>query len=499
MVLVVDAGTTELRCVLFDQAGRVAGSVGAPWPYRADSVGPGGPQELDLDRAWDLLPGLVARCAAEAGTSARDISAVAVTGQRQALVFLDSDGRCLYAGTNADTRAVFEGGAIDEEFADRVLSTTGHAPSMLLAPAKMRFLRNQRPDAYAKIATVFALADWLAWKLTGVAANEMTLAGEAGLLDIAKRGWCAGLLEDLDVPFAASGTLVEPGTVVGDVLDAASGATGIPAGAPVVAAGADTQCGLVGMGVVDPSQVGVVAGWSAPVQMVTSEPELPSSPVAWAGLSTLRDRWVLECSAGDAGNSYRWLADTAFGGGDEAYAEMDRLASEVPAGSDGTVALLGPGRMDMSAVGLTHGGFLFPVPVAFGGAGKGQLARSALECVAYAIRANLDQVQEVSRDGSPAADVTIGGGMVRTGSFAQIQASVLGRPILVSPASNVTAAGAFMCATAALDRGTDVEDLSRAARSSLVAVEPDPVLASEYDGFYESWLQAADHVAGLPF
>ena len=68
---------------------------------------------------------------------ADEIAAVAATSQRQAVVFLDSDGHELYAGPNLDLRAVFEGAAIDDELRDRVYRTTGHLPSFFFTAAKL--------------------------------------------------------------------------------------------------------------------------------------------------------------------------------------------------------------------------------------------------------------------------------------------------------------------------------------------------------------------------
>ena len=44
--------------------------------------------------------------------------------------------------------------------------------------------------------------------------------------------------------------VLEPGTVMGEVTTAAATETGLAAGTPVVVGGADTQLGLVGIGVV---------------------------------------------------------------------------------------------------------------------------------------------------------------------------------------------------------------------------------------------------------
>ena len=268
-VVVLDAGTTRPRCVLFSRDGTVAAERAAKWVYVPPEDGSTLAKEFDLGRMWSDFSDMIAACLQDAGAVSSQVAAAAVTSQRQSVVFMDAEGRELYAGPNSDLRAVFAGAAMDEEMGDRIYRTTGHTPSMLLAPAKLRWMRDNRPEAYGRITTVFTLADWLVWKLTGVAANELTLAGESGLLDIAGRGWCSALLSDLDLGYIPKQRLVRPGTIVGTVV---GGEYGPPEGIPVVAAGADTQCGLLGMGVTEPEQVGVVAGWSVPVQMVTAEP-----------------------------------------------------------------------------------------------------------------------------------------------------------------------------------------------------------------------------------
>ena len=65
--------------------------------------------------------------------------------------------------------------------------------------------------------------------------------------------------------------LVRAGTIVGYVTPSGAIDTGLLPGTPVAVAGADTQCGLLGMGILDNHQVGIVAGWTTPLQMVTEK------------------------------------------------------------------------------------------------------------------------------------------------------------------------------------------------------------------------------------
>ena len=492
-VAVLDAGTSSIRCFVFDGSGRIVASRSAGWMFTTEDDASPYAREFDTAWLWGSLRGLLEGALKDSAASPDQVAAVTATSQRQAVVFLDAGGEPVHAGPNLDLRAVFEGGAIDEEMGKEVYETTGHAPSFLLAPAKLRWFQNHRPEAYGRITTVLPLADWVLHKLSGATASEPSLAAEAGLLDIATRGWCSDLLSAIGVPENSNVPLVPAGSVIGDVV---SKETGLPTGTPVAVAGADTQCGLLGMGTVRAGQAGVVAGWSVPLQLVTTRPVLSLEARTWAGCHLTDGLWTLESSAGDAGNSYRWLADTFWGELENPYQQMDQAAAEVPPGADGAVAYLVPPRMDMSRVGMRRGGFLFPVPLTVTDLGRGHLTRAALEGIAFAVRANLEQAEELL--GAAALGVTVGGGMTRTATWVRVLANVLGRPLRVSPAPGVTAVGAYLCVATALGEFASLVEAGSSVASLLLTVEPDPSITSEYEDLYQHWLETAGRLDGFP-
>lgn len=495
-VLVLDAGTTSGRCLLFDRNGTVVASAARAWTLSAGRDESPYAREFDPVDLWETIRRLIAECVGRAGRSAQDISAVSATSQRQAVVFLDDAGRELYAGPNTDLRALFEGAAIDDEMRARVYRTTGHLPSFLFAPAKLRWFQLHRPEAYGRIASVLTLADWLLWRLTGVLAAEPTLAGEAGLLDINRRDHCSDMLADLGLLSNDHIPLVESGTVVGGVSGGAAQQTGLRTGMPVAAAGADTQCGLLAMDVTAPGQVGIVAGWSCPVQMVTGAPALSDDPRTWAGCHLYRTAWVAESTAGDAGHSYDWLAGTMGKIGPSGLAEMEHLAAGVPIGSDGVAAFLGQSRMDMGNVGLRAGGLVFPVPLTFDEVGQGHLARACLEATAYAIRANLEQIEQIA--GLPCLNLAVGGGMSRSETFLRILTNVLDRELRASNEPNVSALGAFRCAMVALGEYADVQEAGKGSVPRTRRLDPDTAESAEYEELFQQWCRMAAGLEDIP-
>ena len=446
-------------------------------------------REFDLSRLWSTVAGLIQRCLAEPAIDGREVVVVTATGQRQAVVFMGDGDEELYAGPNSDARALFEGGAIDSEMGDRVYRTTGHFPSFLFTLAKLRCLERQDSSRFKKIRLVLTLADWIIWRLTGQAVSEPTLANEAGLLDVRDRQWCTGLMADLGLNPGLP-TLVDAGTMVGRISAKAAKETGLEAGTVVAVSGADTQCGLLGLGLSSAGQAGIVAGWSAPVQYLTDEPIFHDEMRTWTGCYLIPGLSVVESSAGDLGNAYRWTAETFFKGGDSAFGMMDDLAATVPVGAEGTRALFGPPRMDMVRLGLKTGGVLFPVPIAYEDPSPANVARAALESIAYAIKGNLRQAEDVV--GAAARTVAVGGGMTRTRAFTRILADVIGREIRVSATPDVSALGAYLCAQVALGELGSLSEAAATGLDRLTVTEPDPADASEYEYRFEQWLRMAD-------
>ena len=488
LIVVVDAGSTRIRCFVFDEKGGVVVRRSAPWSYLDSGTTSPYARELDAEGVWKSMARLIAECLGQSRVEASRVAAITVTSQRQGVVFFDREMRVLYAGPNIDLRAVFEGAAIDDEMGERVFETTGRLPSFLFAPAKLRWFMQHEPDVYARIDRVATLADWLRWELSGELVSEVTLAAEAGLVDVRERRWCTPLLEELGIRPSGGVPVERAGTVVGEIRPEAADLAGLPPGIPVVVSPADTQCGLLGLGVGRPGQVGIVAGWSIPLLMLTSEPVFDSGRRTWTGCYAEDGLWSLESTCGDAGNAYGWLADTMWAGEARPLDRMDRATRGVQPGSEGVLAFLGPPRMDMSRIGLRPGGFVFPVPITFGGIGREHMARAVLESMAFAVRANLEQLESVS--GIPADAVALGGGMTAASTWVEMLPDVLGRPVQVSSEPDVTAAGARVTAEAALDGVDSLVGHAGSAAASRT-IEPRSVESAEYEYHYMRWTEMA--------
>jgi len=87
--------------------------------------------------------------------------------------------------------------------------------------------KKMRPDIYEKADRLLFIAELFGYFLTGKMYNEYTFASTGQVLDAKKRDWDFALMEKLGLRTDLFGELVEPGTIIGDLLPEVSEETGL--------------------------------------------------------------------------------------------------------------------------------------------------------------------------------------------------------------------------------------------------------------------------------
>ena len=231
VTLVLDLGSSRLRCTLVPLDGGDSIEVSrAPYPVTDDRAG-------TLAHAYNprLLRERLLRVLAQGAQAAgpRNVAGITVTAQRLATCFFDANLATLSAGANNDTRAVFQGGGMDDAHGALIYRMTGHLPSMLFTPARYAWWQESRPRTAQRIAKTAGLDAWAALQLTGTLAETRLGLAESGLLDVTSGKPAGGLLERLGVPLGLLPDVLSPDAVVGQLTAEAAEATGLPRTTPV--------------------------------------------------------------------------------------------------------------------------------------------------------------------------------------------------------------------------------------------------------------------------
>ena len=484
----LDAGGGGGRCLLVETEGGRVTTVFRPWTHRPAPGTGGWGYDLDLERCWSLLAEATREAMGWVGATPEQVLAVAATSMRHTTVVIDRRGQAILATPNRDARAAAEGMQLAAERGAEFHQRTGHWPSPILAAARLRWLATNVPDELEQALAFLSFSDWIAYRLCGQIAAEPSQAGETLLFGLEARDWDWDLIDGLGLPRRLFPPLRQPGTRLGGLGEGAADALGLKPGVPVAVGGADTQCGLLGVGAVAPGQMGAIAGTTTPVQLVVDRPLLDPEARMWTGHHIVPELWVLESNAGSTGEAAAWFAGAFYPDAPRPLDVFSAEAAKSPPGALGILSTVGADVMNARNMGLPIGNLtLTHMMAADDPSRRRHLARAILEGLAYALRANAEQMLSVAGIEQPA--LALAGGMSSSHLWTQIVSDVLNVPVRVSVTTEATALGAAMCAGvgagAFRDLAEGAEVLGRAGRGH----SPDAQQARIYQGLYADWAQ----------
>ncbi|MFX1564839.1 MAG: FGGY-family carbohydrate kinase [Promethearchaeota archaeon] len=503
--LTIDFGTSGIKCMVFSQKGKVLARQFRSIQY-VDTEGLFGiGKEFDAPAAWHMICEMIPRALKEAHSQPNDIVSIATTSQRHGAVFLDKEGEVIYAGPNLDARGVFMQDSVIKGLEDSC-PPTGCWPPLLYSLCRLLWFKRERPDQFARICHALAISDWLVYQLTGEVTTDSTQASNTQLMDIRSSHWSSEILEMAGLSSELLPDITDSGTSVGKVTPAASKSTGLSTNSQVGIGGADTQCALLGSGAIESGDIGVVAGNTGPVQLVTSEPIIDSNNCLWTGRFFFPDKWVLEANSGPNGSVLNWFIQNIIaplnpelsGPTDHAFTLVETLAAQAPVGSNDTIALLGPQIMDARDMTTVRPSFfLFPPPTspAVTPTSIKEVSRALFENICYAARTNIEQIQTMAN--CQIEKCVVAGGLTRSDFWRQMLANVTGLSIRSGQVVEASSLGAAICAATA----AEVYDSLTTAMHQMVKMrpnlEPQEDVHNQYKTYFTRWQTLYNQSANL--
>ncbi len=483
-VLALDQGTTSSRAIVFDAQGRPCAVAQQEFPQ-------GYPQpgwvEHDPETLWRTQAEVAVAALAQAGVAAREVAAVGIANQRETTLLWDRA-----SGAAVAPAIVWQ----DRRTADRcaALRAAGREPAirartgLVLDPyfsaTKLAWLLDNNPTLRARAAAgelAFGTVDtWLAWKLTGGAIHvtDASNAARTMLYDLHENAWSDALLAEFDIPRALLPQVVDSSGVIGRV-------TAIPelAGISIAALVGDQQGALAGQACFSAGLAKNTYGTGCFLLMHTGDAPHASSGGLLTTVAARRNgrlSYALEGGVFVGGAVVQWLRDEL--GLVKHAADIEALAASAP-DAGGVVfvpafAGLGAPHWDPYARGALFG--------LTRGTTAAHIARAALEAVALQV---VDLAAALEHDaGAPLAELRVDGGAATNNLLLQLQADLLGRPVVRPAITETTALGAAYfagIATGVWSGEAEVASLWRAERRFEPAMP-----AGEADAIKERWQEA---------
>ena len=454
----LDQGTTSTRFIVFDRGGRIVSI--AQEEHEQIYPSPGW-VEHDPEEIWRRTQDVIRRALEQKILKPSDLAAIGITNQRETTILWNrATGQVI---SNAivwqDTRV--EGMVADFSKSggpDRFRAKTGLPLSTYFSALKIRWLLENVKDARKQAdqgELLFGTVDtFLLWHLTGgknggVHLTDVTNASRTQLMNLATLDWNPEILAAFDVPRSILPQIVSSSELYGEAKLACI------AGTKIAGVLGDQQAALFGQTCFRPGEAKNTYGTGCFMLMNTGERAVPSTcgllTTVGYKLGTQPAIYALEGSVAITGALVQWMRDNL--GLIEKSSDIESLARTVrdnggiyfvPAFS----GLYAPyWRTDARGViaGLTRF------------AGKGHLARAALEATAYQTREVLEAMEKDSE--IHLFSLRTDGGMVENELLMQFQADILNISVQRPVIRETTALGAAYAAGLAVGYYTDFDDL----------------------------------------
>jgi gluconokinase len=451
LVLAVDVGSSSVRASVFDGEGRAVRALVARRHYGLRTTMDGA-AEANADELLGYVEECIDEVVASLSRLKLRVQAVAFDTFWHSLLGVERDGSpATTVLTWADVRSVDASASLRSRLdADAVHERTGAGLYANFLPAKLLWLSETSPEAFARSSHWMSLGEYLYLKLFGGLRVSISMASATGLFDQHRCVWDDELLRLLQVDLDQLSPIAEFSAAFPELVDRYANRWLSLAQVPWYLPAGDGACNNIGSGGVDESRAVVMVGTSGAIRVVRRRDSFQVPKGLWSYRVDAR-RIVQGGALSAGGNVFAWLAHTLSATDPE---DLEDALNQIPPDSHGLTVLpflageRSPGwhaEARAAIVGLT----LASTPP--------QIARAMLEAVAFRFGLVFSILcQEIGEVGGI---IGSGVGLVHSPAWMQIMADVLDRPITVSGVEEATSRGAALLALEALGHLKDVATL----------------------------------------
>jgi rhamnulokinase len=371
---------------------------------------------------------------------------------------------------------------------EELFRRTGMALLPINTSLQLLSLRLARNPVLDYAATMLMMPDLFAHFLTGRKCCERTNAISTQLLDPVTNAWCEEIVERLDLPWSLLPELVDPGTVVGELLGSVREATGLKSGVVIAPCTHDTASAVAAVPGVGSDWAFLSCGTWSVVGTLTSD--VVTTPRAYAAgvfnELTIQSRFLCRNIIG------LWLlqqvrAAWMRAGESYSYDEIVKLAAQAPENGP----LINPDAprfhapQDMQIAIQQYcaetGQAVPRLP--------GETARCIMESLAFAYRRWLDEIAVLS--GRSFRVLHMVGGGSKNALLCQLTANASGLAVLAGP-SEATVAGNVMVQALAKGIVRTPQELRDVIRRSSELVEYKPQDTARYQRRFDQYLRMVE-------
>lgn len=435
-LLGIDVGTTGTKTILFRQDGQIIGQAYRGYPIHTPQVSF---CEQDPQDWWNAVCETVKEVSCDPAIR-QNIVAISMSTQGGTTVFLDESNSVIRpAIVWNDKRCTEELADMQKDKPDLdVYRICGWRESAAMPALQCRWLKKHEPENFAKVAKVLGVPDYLALRMTGNVAVDISNAGICRFVDIEKRTYNQEILDYAGVTQDMMPSVLPSAAPIGKLTTEAAKAMNLPMDVLLVSGAHDQYAVSLGAGACKDGDILIGSGTSWVITSLSDGPDfasglaqsVPAVPGMWGSLRSL--------SSG--GICLEWWRKNLTVDEDGSILSYDRINEEVTArkaAEEGLFFFPFAGLCDDRAnfkkatflgLDLSHDRF--------------HLARAVMESVVFQILWMMESFRaKPSEDG-----IILAGGASKSKIWSQMLADISGLPVRIPATADLACVGAAVMA-----------------------------------------------------
>jgi gluconokinase len=493
-IISVDIGTSHVKAMLYSNRSGIIGEESEH--YETYYPGPD-LVEQDPDEIFAATLQVIRRLVESSKVAAKDITTLVFAGIVQSLIAVDKNGNALSRALNwADRRSMAQNSHLKTRMdAEVVKQRTGCTLHPMYFPSRLLWFRQEAPDVVRRTERFISIKEFILQRLFGVKQVDYSIASATGIWNMQSKDWDQELLAEIGISMNRFSECVETNTFLAKgIKNPYAAQIGLLEGTPGVIGAFDGGLAHLGSLGIDPNRMSLTGSTGAALRRLIASPRIIPGSEAWCYYLT-EGNWLLGGVLHDSGNVLKWFVDRmmpAVENDEDAYLQLDKLASETPAGADGLFFIphLGGERCPHyhpDAKGLIYG-------LTFSH-GLNHMVRAMMEGLSY----NLYSVYRMlAPDLKP--ELVVSGGILKSPTWLKILANSFQRTLWLSKIKETTAWGAVMLAlkaTGAVQNYHELDDFLLPSENQEPEAGTGKIYQDLLAGYDQLYLQMYDTASHL--
>jgi len=469
----VDLGTSAVKLLLMDGAGKIAKIVSKEYPLYFPNPGWSEQKPEDwFEQTMEGLKELLSEC------DKSQVAGISFGGQMHGLVILDKDDNVIRPALLwNDGRTYEECDYLNNVIGkDKLSEYTANISFTGFTAPKILWIKNKEPENFAKIEKIMLPKDYIAYKLSGVHCTDVSDASGMLTFDVKNRCWSKEMIEICGIKESQLAKVYESYETVGTVLPAIAEELGIPTTCKVVAGAGDNAAAAVGTGTVGDGMCNISLGTSGTI-FISSEKFGVDENNALHSFAHADGHYHLMGCMLSAASCNKWWMDEIIGTTD--YAAEQKAIDELGENHVYFLPYL-MGERSPHNNPNARGTFIGMTM----DTSRADMTQAVLEGVAFALRDSFEVAKSL---GINIERTKICGGGAKSPLWKKIIANVLNVKVDVIESEEGPGYGGAMLAAVACGEYASVEEAAAKLVKVIDTVEPSADLVAKYEERYQQF------------